>query len=50
MSVCVRSHHWRLDDMRYCSATWLQERKVKAKSITFHRKKNLQYYDISAKR
>ena len=26
-----------------------QERKVKAKAITFHRKKNLQYYDISAK-
>ncbi|KAJ3204876.1 GTP-binding nuclear protein gsp1/Ran [Entophlyctis luteolus] len=26
-----------------------QERKVKAKVITFHRKKNLQYYDISAK-
>ncbi|KAJ3030406.1 UNVERIFIED_CONTAM: GTP-binding nuclear protein gsp1/Ran, partial [Siphonaria sp. JEL0065] len=25
------------------------ERKVKAKTITFHRKKNLQYYDISAK-
>ena len=27
----------------------IKERKVKAKSITFHRKKNLQYYDISAK-
>eukprot|EP00835_Amoeboradix_gromovi_P003688 NODE_253_length_12805_cov_0.273413.p6 type:complete len:129 gc:universal NODE_253_length_12805_cov_0.273413:10980-11366(+) len=27
----------------------LKDRKVKAKSITFHRKKNLQYYDISAK-
>ena len=27
----------------------VKERKVKAKSITFHRKKNLQYYDISAK-
>lgn len=25
------------------------DRKVKPKSITFHRKKNLQYYDISAK-
>ena len=25
------------------------DRKVKAKQITFHRKKNLQYYDISAK-
>jgi len=27
----------------------VKERKVKAKNITFHRKKNLQYYDISAK-
>ena len=27
----------------------IKERKVKAKTITFHRKKNLQYYDISAK-
>jgi GTP-binding nuclear protein Ran len=27
----------------------IKERKVKAKAITFHRKKNLQYYDISAK-
>ncbi|KAK2739211.1 GTP-binding nuclear protein gsp1/Ran [Myotisia sp. PD_48] len=27
----------------------VKERKVKAKGITFHRKKNLQYYDISAK-
>lgn len=27
----------------------IKDRKVKAKSITFHRKKNLQYYDISAK-
>ena len=27
----------------------MKERKVKAKQITFHRKKNLQYYDISAK-
>ena len=26
-----------------------KDRKVKAKMITFHRKKNLQYYDISAK-
>ena len=26
-----------------------QDRKVKAKSIVFHRKKNLQYYDVSAK-
>merc|ERR1712228_443376 len=27
----------------------IKYRKVKAKQITFHRKKNLQYYDISAK-
>merc|ERR1712033_68196 len=27
----------------------IQGRKLKAKSIVFHRKKNLQYYDISAK-
>jgi GTP-binding nuclear protein Ran len=27
----------------------VKERKVKAKTITFHRKKNLQYFDISAK-
>merc|ERR1719329_713969 len=27
----------------------VNDRKVKAKQITFHRKKNLQYYDISAK-
>merc|ERR1719287_216528 len=27
----------------------VKERKLKAKQITFHRKKNLQYYDISAK-
>jgi len=27
----------------------IKDRKVKAKSITFHRKKNLQYYDVSAK-
>ena len=27
----------------------IKERKVKAKQITFHRKKNLQYFDISAK-
>lgn len=26
-----------------------KDRKVKPKDITFHRKKNLQYYDISAK-
>ena len=27
----------------------IKDRKVKAKHINFHRKKNLQYYDISAK-
>lgn len=27
----------------------IKDRKVKAKSITFHRKKNIQYFDISAK-
>lgn len=27
----------------------IKDRKVKAKAITFHRKKNLQYYDVSAK-
>ena len=27
----------------------IKDRKVKAKQITFHRKKNLQYFDISAK-
>ena len=27
----------------------MKERKVKTKDITFHRKKNLQYFDISAK-
>ncbi len=27
----------------------LADRKVKAKAITYHRKKNLQYYDMSVK-
>ena len=27
----------------------LKNRQVKAKAVTFHRKKNLQYYEISAK-
>ena len=27
----------------------IKDRKVKAKQITFHRKKNLQYFEISAK-
>ncbi|KAK6324915.1 hypothetical protein J4Q44_G00042570 [Coregonus suidteri] len=33
----------------YCPEVDIKDRKVKAKSIVFHRKKNLQYYDISAK-
>ena len=32
-----------------CYQVDVKDRVVKAKSITFHRKKNLQYYDISAK-
>ena len=27
----------------------VKDRKVKAKQVTFHRKRNLQYYDVSAK-
>lgn len=27
----------------------IKDRKIKARMITFHRKKNLQYYDVSAK-
>uniref|UniRef100_A0A8C6RL72 GTP-binding nuclear protein Ran n=1 Tax=Nannospalax galili TaxID=1026970 RepID=A0A8C6RL72_NANGA len=34
---------------RMCLTVDIKDRKVKAKSIVFHRKKNLQYYDISAK-
>ena len=33
----------------YRLSYFLKDRKVKPKAITFHRKKNLQYYDISAK-
>jgi len=49
---------WYKDLTRVCEAIHIvlvgnkvdvRERKVKAKQITFHRKKNLQYYDISAK-
>jgi len=32
-----------------CPQVEIKDRKVKAKNITFHRKKNLQYFDISAK-
>merc|ERR1712076_87755 len=50
--------NWHRDIVRVCenipivltgNKVDVKERKVKAKSITFHRKKNLQYYDISAK-
>merc|ERR1712054_316743 len=49
---------WYRDLMRVCenipivlvgNKVDVKDRKVKAKTITFHRKKNLQYYDISAK-
>eukprot|EP01059_Diplonema_ambulator_P012841 TRINITY_DN23311_c0_g3_i1.p1 TRINITY_DN23311_c0_g3~~TRINITY_DN23311_c0_g3_i1.p1 ORF type:complete len:232 (+),score=112.70 TRINITY_DN23311_c0_g3_i1:49-696(+) len=50
--------NWHRDVVRVCENIPLvlvgnkvdvMERTVKAKQITFHRKKNLQYYDISAK-
>lgn len=50
--------NWHRDLVRVCESIPIvlvgnkvdvKERKVKAKQITFHRKKNLQYYDISAK-
>jgi len=50
--------NWHRDLVRVCESIPIvlvgnkvdvKDRKVKAKSITFHRKKNLQYYDISAK-
>lgn len=50
--------NWHRDLVRVCenipvvlcgNKVDVKERKVKAKNITFHRKKNLQYYDISAK-
>jgi len=34
---------------RVNQADVLQERKVKTSTVTFHRKKNLQYFEISAK-
>eukprot|EP00698_Gefionella_okellyi_P005903 TRINITY_DN15334_c0_g1_i1.p1 TRINITY_DN15334_c0_g1~~TRINITY_DN15334_c0_g1_i1.p1 ORF type:complete len:223 (+),score=51.80 TRINITY_DN15334_c0_g1_i1:151-819(+) len=49
---------WHRDIVRVCenipivlcgNKVDVKDRKVKAKNITFHRKKNLQYYDISAK-
>jgi GTP-binding nuclear protein Ran len=50
--------NWHRDLVRVCenipivlvgNKVDVKERKVKAKQITFHRKKSLQYYDISAK-
>ena len=50
--------NWHRDLVRVCenipivltgNKVDIKERKVKAKQINFHRKKNLQYYDISAK-
>jgi GTP-binding nuclear protein Ran len=50
--------NWHRDLVRVCETIPIvlcgnkvdvKDRKVKAKSIVFHRKKNLQYYDISAK-
>jgi len=50
--------NWHRDIVRVCenipivlcgNKVDIKDRKVKAKQITFHRKKNLQYYDISAK-
>merc|ERR1719353_1284174 len=61
--VCARITYqnvpnWHRDLVRVCdyipivlvgNKVDIKDRKVKAKQITFHRKKNLQYYDISAK-
>jgi len=50
--------NWHRDLVRVCEGipivlcgnkVDIKDRKVKPKQITFHRKKNLQYYDISAK-
>ncbi|OXA56989.1 GTP-binding nuclear protein ran-1 [Folsomia candida] len=50
--------NWHRDLIRVCdniptvlcgNKVDIKDRKVKAKSITFHRKKNIQYFDISAK-
>ncbi len=50
--------NWHRDLVRVCenipivlvgNKVDIKDRRVKAKNITFHRKKNLQYYDISAK-
>lgn len=50
--------NWHKDLVRVCenipivlvgNKVDVKERKLKARQITFHRKKNLQYYDLSAK-
>jgi len=50
--------HWYRDLVRVCedipmvlcgNKVDMKDRKVKAKNIVFHRKKNIKYYDISAK-
>eukprot|EP01125_Pyxidicula_operculata_P007931 TRINITY_DN2677_c0_g2_i3.p1 TRINITY_DN2677_c0_g2~~TRINITY_DN2677_c0_g2_i3.p1 ORF type:complete len:128 (+),score=36.93 TRINITY_DN2677_c0_g2_i3:102-485(+) len=50
--------NWHRDIVRVCenipivivgNKIDVKDRKVKAKNINFHRKKNLQYYDISAR-
>ncbi|XP_077966733.1 GTP-binding nuclear protein Ran-like [Styela clava] len=50
--------NWHRDLVRVCenipivmvgNKVDIKDRKVKAKAIVFHRKKNLQYYDVSAK-
>lgn len=50
--------NWHRDLVRVCdnipivlcgNKVDVKDRKVKAKAIVFHRKKNLQYYDVSAK-
>ena len=54
--------NWHRDLIRVCGGTGtpfpmvlcgnkvdMKDRKVKPKQITFHRKKNIQYFDISAK-
>jgi len=56
--TCKNVPNWHRDLVRVCenipivltgNKVDIKDRKVKAKSIVFHRKKNLQYYDISAK-
>jgi GTP-binding nuclear protein Ran len=50
--------NWHRDLVRVCenipivlcgNKVDIKDRKVKAKAVTFHRKKNLQYFEISAK-